>query len=226
MAGHPSMTLYHRLLGRHAPSMRRAVTVLTVCALAALAMARFLPWELAAVLGWDLAGIVFLGSVWHVILGADAAHVERLANREDETRGGATALLATVCTASLFSVGYALGAAGHRTGFGRVLLISVSIATVAISWIVLNTVYTLRYAHLYYGQSGHGIVFRDGDSPPPTYRDFAYVAFTVGMTYQVSDTALRDPRLRRTVLGQALLSYIFGAFIVAGAVNLIAGLVR
>jgi uncharacterized membrane protein len=60
----------------------------------------------------------------------------------------------------------------------------------------------------------------------PTYRDLAYVAFTIGMTYQVSDTAISDPRIRGTVLSHAVLSYLFGVVIVAGSVNLIAGLPR
>jgi Protein of unknown function (DUF1345) len=64
------------------------------------------------------------------------------------------------------------------------------------------------------------------DRRPHTYCDFAYVAFTIGMCYQVSDTAVRDRRIRRTVLSHALLSYVFGVAIVAGSVNLIAGLIR
>ena len=69
-----------------------------------------------------------------------------------------------------------------------------------------------------------------GDAGPdqqhPSYRDFAYVAFTIGMTYQVSDTTLRNPQIRRTVLAHAILSYVFGVVIVAGSVNLISGLFR
>ena len=72
-----------------------------------------------------------------------------------------------------------------------------------------------------------GIAFADSAGQDrPTYRDFAYVAFTIGMTYQVSDTTVRDPRIRRTVLAHAALSYLFGVVIIGGAVNLIAGLVR
>ena len=72
-----------------------------------------------------------------------------------------------------------------------------------------------------------GIAFGDSAGQErPDYRDFAYVAFTIGMTYQVSDTTVRDPRIRRTVLSHAVLSYLFGVVIVAGSVNLIAGLVR
>lgn len=59
-----------------------------------------------------------------------------------------------------------------------------------------------------------------------SYRDFAYIAFTIGMSYQVSDTDVRNPRIRSTVLWHALLSYLFGVVIVGDSVNLIAGLIR
>jgi hypothetical protein len=72
-----------------------------------------------------------------------------------------------------------------------------------------------------------GIAFGTEDGQQhPGYRDFAYVAFTIGMCYQVSDTTLRDPQIRRTVLAHAILSYVFGVVIVAGSVNLISGLFR
>ena len=96
-----------------------------------------------------------------------------------------------------------------------------------LSWTVVNTVFTLRYADLHFGSRRPGIAFDDSDGPDgPTYRDFAYVTFTIGMCYQVSDTTVRNRRIRRTVLSHALLSYVFGAAIVGGSVNLIAGLIR
>jgi uncharacterized membrane protein len=110
----------------------------------------------------------------------------------------------------------------------RGLLIGVAVLTVALSWTVVNTVFTLRYADLHFGSADPGIAFGDSDGPdgPPTYRDFAYVGFTIGMCYQVSDITVRDRRIRRTVLSHALLSYLFGAAIVGGSVNLIAGLIH
>jgi uncharacterized membrane protein len=108
-----------------------------------------------------------------------------------------------------------------------VLLIGVAVLTVVLSWTVVNTIYTLRYADLHFGSRAAGIGFGDSvGQERPTYRDFAYVAFTIGMTYQVSDTTVRDPRIRRTVLSHAVLSYVFGVVIVGGSVNLVAGLVR
>ena len=94
-----------------------------------------------------------------------------------------------------------------------------------IGLLVVNAVYTLRYADLHFRSREAGIGFGDPDGQePPTYRDFAYVAFTIGMCYQVSDTTVRDRRIRGTVLSHAFLSYVFGVVIVAGSVNLIAGL--
>jgi uncharacterized membrane protein len=101
-----------------------------------------------------------------------------------------------------------------------------STLTVVLSWTVVNTVFTLRYADLYYAAAPDAIDYgMPAAADPPEYRDFAYLAFTIGMTYQVSDTTLRDPRIRRVVLFQALMSYVFGVAIVATGVNLVAGLV-
>jgi uncharacterized membrane protein len=90
------------------------------------------------------------------------------------------------------------------------------------SWALVHMLFTLRYAALYYGQPGGGIDF--GADEPPTYRDFAYLAFTVGMTLQVSDTVLRCTAVRRTVLRHAVLSSLFGSGISATTVDLVASL--
>ena len=97
--------------------------------------------------------------------------------------------------------------------------------TIVLSWAVVNTVYTLRYADLHF-ESPAGISFGDAVPGTPSYRDFAYLAFTIGMTYAVSDTTLGAPRTRNSALSHALLSYLFGVVIVSGSVGLIAGLVR
>jgi uncharacterized membrane protein len=164
-------------------------------------------------------------SVWPIILRADGAHAAQLAAREDETRGTAAALLLGASVASLLGVLLTLDLAGRQGGPLRVLLIGVAVLTVLVSWTVVNTVYTLRYADLHFRSREAGIAFGDPDGQEqPTYRDFAYVAFTIGMCYQVSDTTVRDRRIRGTVLSHAFLSYVFGVVIVAGSVNLIAGL--
>jgi Protein of unknown function (DUF1345) len=87
-----------------------------------------------------------------------------------------------------------------------------------LSWAVINTVYTLRYADQHFRSRPGGIAFGAEDGQQhPGYRDFAHVAFTIGMCYQVSGTTLRAPRIRRMVLAYAILSYVYGVVIVAGS---------
>jgi uncharacterized membrane protein len=223
----PPETLYHRWMGWHAPEMRRAVAVAAIGLTVAVVLLPFMTWGLAVVVGWDAAALTFLTTIWPVIIRADGPHAEKLATREDETRRSARLLLLGASVASLVGVGFALTLAGRESGSGRLLLIGVAVLTVVLSWNLVNTVYTLRYADLHFRSRATGIGFGDSDGQErPSYRDFAYVAFTIGMCYQVSDTTVRDPRIRRTVLAHALLSYLFGVVIVGGSVNLIAGLVR
>jgi uncharacterized membrane protein len=224
-SGIPARSPYHRWLGWHATVLRRSLIGGVIWLTVTAALLPFLDWSLAVVAGWDIAALGLLCVVWPIILRADGSNVAQIASREDETRATATVLVSGAGTASLLGVGWALGLAGQRGGAERILLIGFAFVTVIVSWTVINTVFTLRYAHLHYQSRADGIDF---GSPKtfPTYRDFAYVAFTIGMTYQVSDTTIRDPLIRRTALPHALLAYLFGVVIVAGAINLVAGLIR
>jgi uncharacterized membrane protein len=96
------------------------------------------------------------------------------------------------------------------------------VGSVGLSWFTVHTLFTLRYARLYYTGEDGGVSFNQ--DAPPRYLDFAYLAFTIGMTFQVSDTELQSPAIRHSALRHALLSYLFGAVILATTINLIAGL--
>src|SRR5262245_66575350 len=97
----PPPTLYHRLLGWHAPTMRRAAEVISIGLLIAAVLAPFVAWELAVLGGWDAAAVTFLAAVWPIIVKADGGHTQQIATREDETRSTATLLLIGASTASL-----------------------------------------------------------------------------------------------------------------------------
>jgi uncharacterized membrane protein len=226
MTGMPPPTLYHRWLGWHATDMRRAATVLAAGLIAVLILAWFMTWALALVGGWDAAALTFLLATWPIILRAEGARAAELASREDDTKNTARTLLVSASIASLLGAGYALHLAGQHSGLLRLELISLAVLTVVLSWTLVNTVYTLRYADQHHRSTHGGIEFGGREPAMPSYRDFAYVAFTIGMTYQVSDTTLRDPLIRRSVLGHAALSYVFGVIIVAGLVNLTSGLIQ
>jgi uncharacterized membrane protein len=223
----PPKTLYHRWLGWHALDLRRAVVVLAIGAVVTGVMLGLVGFRLALVAGWDAAALTFLLSTWPIVVRADGSHTHLLATREDPTRATSTALLVGASVASLAGVGFALHEAGREGGPLRVLLIALGVLTVGLSWTVANSVYTLRYAHLHFASEPAGIKFGGLDEDaPPSYRDFAYVAFTIGMFYQVSDTTLGASPIRRAALTHAALSYVFGVVIVAGSVNLISGLLR
>src|ERR1700760_2972124 len=227
MTGVPAPTLYHRWLGWHAPAMRRTLTAFIAGLIVTVVLLSFVAWGLALVAGWNVAALTILLIIWPIIIRADSSLAPLLAAREDETEGAARVLLVGASVASLLGAGYALHLAGQKSGAPRMLLIGAAVLTVVLSWAVINTVYTLRYADQHFRSRPGGIAFGTEDGQQhPGYRDFAHVAFTIGMTYQVSDTALRDPQIRRTVLAHAVLSYVFGVVIVAGSVNLISGLFR
>jgi uncharacterized membrane protein len=186
----------------------------------------FLSWELAALAGWDVAASAFLVVSWEVILHSDGERTRRLATREDETRQTAAALVLGSSMASLLAVVYALKVAGDKEGFERSAYIVGALLTVVLSWSVVNTLYTLRYADIHYRHAGRGVEFggAEHDGGTPDYRDFAYLSFTIGMCYQVSDQTVRSRHLRRTVLVHSLVSYVFGVVIIASTINAVAGL--
>ncbi len=175
-------------------------------------------------LAWAAAGAWFIGSVWFAIAGFTPEQTHALATREDDSRFAAELLLVSASVASLVGTGLVLVKAHHAHGAGKGGLSVLAVVTVLVSWGVVHTVFALRYAHEFYGVPVGGIDFPGGE--PPDYRDFAYVAFTVGMTYQISDTDVETRPIRRTILRHALLSYLFGAVILAVTVNVIASLLQ
>jgi len=174
-----------------------------------------------ALVGWVVGAGVYVGWTRLILGGMDAEQTCRYATREDPTRSITEVIIVLASIASLGGVGYVV-AAGSRSGSEAISAAIVGILTVAASWVALHTLFTVHYARLYYSGEPGGINFHDPE--PPRFRDFAYVAFTVGMTYQVSDTEIGLTSIRATVLRHALLSYLLGAVVLAVTINLIAGL--
>jgi uncharacterized membrane protein len=181
------------------------------------------PWQVATLIGWIVTAAIFAGKVWLHVGPMDGAATASHATKEDDSRAAADIILLAASGASLVGVGGVLLEASPKHGATKALMIAVAVVAIVLSWAAVHTVYTLRYARLYY-MGGGGIQF-NGDGPPD-YRDFGYFAFTIGMTYQVSDTAVEARSVRRTVLGHALLSFVFGTGIVAVLINVVAGLLR
>jgi uncharacterized membrane protein len=203
----------------------RVVVTMTLGVVAGAVIVWFAPWQLTGIAAWDVAATSLLGWVWLSVGRLTPAETQELATKEDDSRVGAHVVLVLASVASLVGVGFDLAKASQITGFDRVLLTAVGVFTVAVSWAVVHTTFALHYAHEFYTTPIGGIDFKNGGDPPD-YQDFAYVAFTVGMTFQVSDTDIQHRDIRRTVLRQSLLSYLYGAVILAVMINVIASLLQ
>jgi uncharacterized membrane protein len=208
-----------------ASELRRLVVAASVGVVVAVVVSFFVRVELAVLCAWDATALVFLASVWPTIARVDSTRTEELATRDDLSRDSARLVLLAASSASVVAVVLAISRARHEVGADRWTLVAIAAATVVLSWTAVNTIFLLRYADLYYGAPPGGVDFAGVDrADQPDYRDFAYLAFTIGMCYQVSDTTLRDRRIRRTVITHALMSYVFGVVIIATGVNIVAGL--
>ncbi|HEV3134568.1 MAG TPA: DUF1345 domain-containing protein [Acidimicrobiia bacterium] len=200
--------------------------VATVGVAAGFVMAWFAPWQLSTLIGWDVAAALFVAWVWTSAGRFDPEETQRFATREDDSRLSAQLLLVSASVVSLVGVGFDLLKASQAgTASGHFTLILAAVATVVLSWASVHTVYALRYAHEFYARPPvGGIDFKSGQDYRPDYRDFAYVAFVVGMTFQVSDTDITHRMVRRTVLAHSLLAYLFGAVILAVTINIVAAI--
>jgi uncharacterized membrane protein len=177
---------------------------------------------LLPIVAWDVTCAVYLLWVWSTIARCDAERTAELAAPEDPTRRSTDMIVLAAAVASLVAVGVVLGRAAQHHGAEQIALAALGVASIALSWGMVHTVFTLRYARLYYSGPDGGIEFNQ--TAPPRYVDFAYLSFTIGMTFQVSDTDLCTTEIRATALRHGLLSYLFGAGILASAVNLMANL--
>ena len=215
-----------RFVRRPASGVQRIIEFFVVGFVVGVTVAWFAPWQVTVLAAWIAGGAWFLLSTWSTILMFDPAETEALALREDPSREVARAVLLLTSIASLVGTAFELVEARDRNGWDKVLFVAVAVGTVVVSWAIVHTLFTLRYAHAYYTPPIGGIDFKSGAEHRPDYHDFAYVAFTVGMTFQISDTDARASDMRRIVLRHALLSYLFGAVILAVAINVVASLLE
>jgi uncharacterized membrane protein len=209
-------------IGRPGLAARRVIAgAAGGCVAAVTALAYGASWSVVALSASDVAALVFIGWVWLSLGRADAATTARLARAEDASPVAAESVLLGAGAASLVVVGFTLSQAGAATAPERGLLTVLAVVSVALAWTSVHTVHALRYARLYYSEPEGGVDF---GGQAPDYADFAYLALTIGMTFQVSDTDLTAKRVRRVALHHALLSFVFGGVILAITVNSVAGL--
>lgn len=179
-------------------------------------------WGYALAIGWVAASLTYVSWVWLVIGRLDATDTASHATREDPGQFASEVVVLSASVASFGAIALILLEASSVQGAAKVGLVALALATIALSWLLVHTLFTLRYACIYYRNDAGGINFNQNN--PPRYTDFAYVAFTLGTTFQVSDTNLETHTIRVTALRHALLSYVLGVVVLATTINLISGL--
>ena len=205
--------------------MIRLLTAALVGVVVAVLVHALAGWRYAPSVGWIGAASLYLGWTWIVVLPMDAEQTRKRVEPEDPPSGWFTdAVILTASVASIVGVALLL-AAGSKSGAEKVIAAAVRVVSIIAAWCLVHTVFSVRYADIYYSNAESGIACIDfNGNEDPRFLDFFYLGFTIGMTYQVSDTSLETGQLRRIALAQALLSYVFGAVILAVTINLVVAL--
>lgn len=184
------------------------------------------PLQNRLMLGWVATCAVKVAFAL-AVLGAPPARAREIALREDDTRAVAAALITAAVIGSLIAIGFALKDAQTAHGAARIWDTALGVLTVFASWLVVQAEFLRRYASRFYLDDG-GVLFPEGATgalDDPDFRDFAYLALTVGMTFQVSDTNLNTRAMRRLATAHGLTSYLFGVVIIAVMINAVASIV-
>jgi uncharacterized membrane protein len=203
-------------------SRSRLIVMLASGIVAGVAAGILLGWVYAPTIGWAVACIVYISWVWGSMATGDDRETAERARREDPTSRVSELLIIIGSVLSLVAVIILIFVAKDAHGVTKVLVPILALFSVGLSWFLVHTLFTLRYARLYFAGKRGGINFNQTDAP--RFIDFAYLAFTIGMTYQVSDTNIEQFAIRSLALRQGLLSYLFGAIILASTINLVSGL--
>jgi uncharacterized membrane protein len=199
----------------------RLLVCLAVGVVGFVAVFPFTEWQIAILTGWSATSATFIALVYFGIRGKNSAETKAAAMTEDDSRTAAEAILVGASIGSLVGVAFALVAASSTHGIVKSEITALVVLSVVLSWAAVHVVFTLRYARLYYAIGG-GINFHS--NAEPDFRDFLYMALTIGMTFQVSDTDIGAKAIRMAALRHALLSYLFGVVVVATTINVIATL--
>ncbi|MEP6464840.1 MAG: DUF1345 domain-containing protein [Parafilimonas sp.] len=184
---------------------------------------------IATMLLWDIFSLSYLILNWIVLAKRPIPEIRNWAKRDDGSIAFVSILILISSVASMFTVLLLMVSQSTASAKDN-LYLPVAIAGVLFSWLMVHTIYTFHYAHMYYDddeknpqKDAHGLEF-PGEDTKPDYVDFAYFSFVIGCTFQVSDVEISSAKIRKVVLFHGLLSFALNTFVVALTINLIAGL--
>ncbi len=181
--------------------------------------------NLVVLITWSIYCFTNLILDWILIISNTSAGVKKYADEDDSSKTFIFIFIVFSAFFSLLAV-FLLLISVKKNASHFYIQAALSIISVILSWLLIHTVFTIRYAHLYYRQikqsNQKNINFPDDEEPD--FIDFAYFAFTIGMTFQVSDVQVNSKEIRKLVLFQGLLSFTFNTAIIALSINVISSL--
>lgn len=179
-----------------------------------------------AVLGWDVGVWLYLGMIWILMARANADEVREFAEQEDESAGMVLMLVCVAATASLAAIVLQMGSASDLTGTARVLHYVSTVATILGSWFLVGTIFAVHYTRLFYLADDDDLPLKfPEEKTDPDYWDFLYFSFTIASAAQTSDVVVCHTSMRKVVLAQSVLAFMFNAAILGLSINIAAGLI-
>lgn len=178
------------------------------------------------IIGWDFFNIIMIVTSWIIFFKTSSQALAAFAAQQDETLPASFLIVLISICICLFGTLLLLNQDYIATD--KRLHTVASYAAVALSWVLLHTIFTLRYAHLYFipnenNEPAKGLVFESDEDLD--YIDFAYYSFVIGMTFQVSDISISSKQIRKFTLMHSLIAFVFNTIILALAISTI-GLLR
>jgi uncharacterized membrane protein len=190
------------------------------------------PWVAARsrmLLSWDVGALAYLLLAWTTIARADATMTRVRAQAHDQSGYVIFVLIVTAASASFVAIGFLVGDFRNLPFWPRAEHLTLSITALLLSWLLIQTLFAFHYARWYYSREKDSATHRGGLNFPggkePDYLDFAYYAFVVGMTSQVSDVCVMARHMRRLTLVHGVLAFIFNIAILAMSINIIGGVI-
>ncbi len=175
-------------------------------------------------IAWNAGAACYLILAWRLFLTTAPAQVRRLAEREDEARSVMLGIVLSLVLASLVAIVQALIIVRDAPPDEQGLVAGMAGLTLLSSWLLLQSIFVLHYAHRHFGDAkGEGFDFPG--EPAKDYMDFVYLSFCIGATFQVSDTTVKTARLRNLITAHAATAYLFNTAILALGINILGSLV-
>lgn len=176
-------------------------------------------------IGWNAGVWTYLLLMFWLATRARADDVKRIAEIEDENAGLVLFMVCIAAIASLATITVNLVGSKDLDSTARLLHYGFTGMTVVGSWLLTGVIFSVHYARLFYTWEGDEPALRFAEGlRNPNYWDFLYFSFTIGVAVQTADVGVATRSLRKVVLGQSLIGFLFNTAILGFSINIAAGL--